>query len=608
MSFAYPFSALVAQDDLKLCLMLIAVQPRIGGVLIRGDKGAAKSTAARGIADLLLPLNDKALEDKDAPFVNLPLGSSEERVIGALDLEHALRGERKLQTGLLGQADGGVLYIDEVNLLVDPLVDVLLDAAASGVNRVERDGLSIEQASRFALIGSMNPEEGTLRPQFLDRFGLCVDIVAPREPALRAEIVRRRLRFEHDPKGFVAQYVDEQKKLKALLYRARTHLPNITVPDDVLTAIAERCQAAHVSSLRADLVLTRSAAAYAALQGADEVTGEHAERVAPFVLAHRQAGHASNPPTHHRKGSPQSDEQKTPPSQSPGLSQSHAESETTGSKEVDSQVDEPTHDTQSPDQPQRPRRAAQPDQTFSIGAASVIPIDLVSPRGSKQAANTSQSHLTRSVKTATPQHLAVSDSVRHALVRTALGGEAFSTLTTDDLHGYQKGDSERERVLFVVDSSGSLAERKRMANVKGVVAKMLEEVYEQRCEVSLIAFRGARAQCVVPWTRDVARTIAALEALPTGGRTPLAHALELVGVATDTRVSLALFTDGKSNIPLQEGNDAWQDALEGARRLRNLRATVVDTEESLVRLGRARELAEAMEATYISLIAHTDFD
>ena len=187
----YPFSALVAQDDLKLCLVLVAIEPRIGGVLIRGDKGAAKSTAARGLAAVLPPHSGE-----DAPFVNLPLGATEDRVVGSLDLEHALRGERRLQTGLLGRADGGVLYVDEVNLLADHLVDLLLDAAASGVHRVEREGLSVEQASRFALVGSMNPEEGGVRPQLLDRFGLCVDVLAPRDARVRADIIRRRLHFE----------------------------------------------------------------------------------------------------------------------------------------------------------------------------------------------------------------------------------------------------------------------------------------------------------------------------------------------------------------------------------------------------------------------------
>lgn len=578
----YPLSALVAQDDLKLCLMLVVVQPRLGGVLIRGDKGAAKSTAARGLAALL-----PEREGRAAPFINLPLGATEDRVVGALDLEYALRGKRRLQAGLLGQADGGVLYIDEVNLLADHLVDVLLDAAVTGVNRVEREGLAVEQASRFALIGSMNPEEGRLRPQFLDRFGLCVNVHAPRDTKVRADIVRRRMQFECDAETFIAQYAKAQNALKERLRRAQSHLSHVELPDIMLTTIAERCQAADVSSLRADLVLARGAVAYAALCGAKEVSAEHVERVAPFVFTHRQMGGAARPPA---PPPPQRPPKQPPLTPSPGPS-----------------GDEEDARASTPETKTSPSRPSQTEQTFRIGASSsmAIPtVNLASAQRGRRPASADASHgrITRSIKTATPQHLAVGDSVHHAVTRTALETEAFS-LTADDLHGYQKKSNGRARVLLAVDSSGSLAARQRMANVKGVVAKMLEEAHERRDEVSLIAFRGVRAECVIPWTRDTERALAALEALPTGGRTPLAHALELANSLIDTETSLVLFTDGKSNVPLQAGSDPWQDVLSAATRLRGVQAVIVDTEEGYVKLQKVRVLAEAMAATWISLRA-----
>lgn len=255
MELRYPLSALAYQDELQLALSLIAVSPDIGGLLIRGDRGAAKSTAARGLADLL---------PRGGPFVNLPLGATEDRVVGTLDVEAALRGEARLLPGLMAQADGGILYIDEVNLLPDHLVDLLLDAAAQGVARVQRDNLSAEMPARFALIGSMNPEEGSLRPQFLDRFGLCVDVLSPLEPTQRAEIVRRRVAFERDRAQFLQRYQPQQEALRARLSAARQLLPGVFFPDEWLSELAKLSAQAGVRSLRADLVIYRAARALSA--------------------------------------------------------------------------------------------------------------------------------------------------------------------------------------------------------------------------------------------------------------------------------------------------------------------------------------------------------
>ncbi|MBX8466364.1 ATP-binding protein, partial [Deinococcus sp. RIT780] len=283
----FPLSAVAHQPDLTLALSLLAVSPALGGLLIRGDRGAAKSTSARALAALL-----PAHADGTAPFVNLPLGAGEERVVGTLDLDAALRGEARLKPGLIAQAHGGVLYIDEVNLLPDHLVDVLLDAAAMGVHRVERDGLSVTAPARFALVGSMNPEEGSLRPQFLDRFGLCVDVQAPTAPGERAEIVRRRLAFDADPAAFTRSWAGAEADLHARLGAARGRLAQVTVPDALLIRIADHAAAAGVRSLRADLVLYRAACALAALEGRLSVTAADVDRAAPLVLTHRRAPHA----------------------------------------------------------------------------------------------------------------------------------------------------------------------------------------------------------------------------------------------------------------------------------------------------------------------------
>ncbi|MND53560.1 Magnesium-chelatase 38 kDa subunit [compost metagenome] len=275
----FPLAAVVGADELKLALYLAAIDPAIGGVLIEGPRGMAKSTLARGIAELL----------PDGIFVTLPLGASEERIVGTLDLDAALgEGRAQFSPGVLAKANGGVLYVDEVNLLPDHLVDLLLDVAASGVNLVERDGISHRHPARFVLIGTMNPEEGELRPQLLDRFGLKVLQDGQPQPAERAEIVRRRLAFDADPQAFVARWSTEQQALAQRCQDARQRLPNIPLDDDALDEIAQRCFAAGVDGLRADLVWLRAARAHAAWRGAEHIEAEDLDAVEHFALAHRR--------------------------------------------------------------------------------------------------------------------------------------------------------------------------------------------------------------------------------------------------------------------------------------------------------------------------------
>ncbi|SDH71758.1 ATP-binding protein [Pseudomonas panipatensis] len=291
----FPLAAVVAADELKLALCLAAIDPAIGGVLIEGPRGMAKSTLARGVADLL----------DGGRFVTLPLGASEERIVGSLDLDAALgQGRAQFSPGILANAHGGVLYVDEVNLLPDHLVDLLLDVAASGVNVVERDGLSHSHPARFVLIGTMNPEEGELRPQLLDRFGLKVELGGAPEPRARAEIVRRRLAFDAEPQAFLARWQGEQQALRQRCQQARQRLPAIALDDAALDAIAERCFAAAVDGLRADLVWLRGARAHAAWRGAERIGAEDIAALEPFVLAHRRrqpgeapdASQATQPP------------------------------------------------------------------------------------------------------------------------------------------------------------------------------------------------------------------------------------------------------------------------------------------------------------------------
>ncbi|GGM02089.1 ATP-binding protein [Pseudomonas asuensis] len=275
----FPLAAIVGADSLKLALCLNAIDPGIGGVLIEGPRGMAKSTLARGVAALM----------PGGSFVTLPLGASEERITGTLDLNVALgEGRAEFSPGVLAKADGGVLYVDEVNLLPDHLVDLLLDVAASGVNTVERDGISHRHSARFVLIGTMNPEEGELRPQLLDRFGFNVALNAHPAPAERAEIMRRRLAFDLDPHSFVTHWAETQAALAQRCQAARERLAGIALDDVSLSHIAERCFAAAVDGMRADLVWLRAARAHAAWRGHEAITGEDIDAVEEFALRHRR--------------------------------------------------------------------------------------------------------------------------------------------------------------------------------------------------------------------------------------------------------------------------------------------------------------------------------
>ena len=299
-----PFTAVVGQDDAKLALLLTAVDPRIGGVLLRGEKGTAKSTLARGLAAFL---------PGSAPFVELPIGATEDRVVGTLDLTAAFTGgELRFSPGLLAAADGGVLYVDEINLLPDHLVDVLLDVAASGINRVEREGVSHAHASRFLLVGSMNPEEGDLRPQLLDRFGLAVDVRSGTDPAERAAAVRRRLAFDEDPAPVVAAAAAEEAALARRLSEARS----ARLPEAMVEAVSSLCVAVGAEGLRADLTICRAAAALAGWEGRVEAGPDDVRRVAPLALAHRSRRHPLEPAGMDRPGFDDAlSEYLTPPNQ-----------------------------------------------------------------------------------------------------------------------------------------------------------------------------------------------------------------------------------------------------------------------------------------------------
>jgi magnesium chelatase subunit D len=552
----YPFSAVVGQSEMKLALLLAAVDWRLS-VLLRGEKGSAKTTTARGLA---------ALMPEPAPFVNLPIGATEDRLLGGLHLERALKGDAVLKPGLLSEAHGGVLYVDEINLLPAHLGDTLLDTASSGVNVIEREGLSASHAAEFVLLGSMNPEEGSLRPQLLDRFALCADVHPPLDPAERQIVVERRIAFERDALQFEEAWAAEQKTLSAQVSGARTRVNSILCPSETLAWISATVCEMGVRSLRADLAVMRASIAYAALMDDASVEQHHVTTVLPLVLAHRTRS----------GGRPQ---QAAP---RPGRSQNQAQPTV---KEGAQQAMERIF---------APKAIATP--TLRISTVD-MPV-----RGFNETVVTGHhGPVIRSRPTDTPGELDLRATLSHAVAATGT-----VELRPDDLHERVRKPRRGTRYLFLIDSSGSHAAKERMRLVKGAVEGLLARSFKKDDEVAIIVFRGTEAQSILEPTSALHDAIMVLEYLPTGGRTPLVHALELArGYLTPSTV-LILLTDGHTNVALK-GGDPWEEAVEIAGQLR-CSALVVDTDGVPGSLGQSRKLAEALNAQYIALEDLQDSD
>lgn len=610
----FPFAAIVGQPRLRTALMLCAVDPSIGGVLIRGDKGTAKSTAARALAAVLPPVQRTpgcafncppggtcehctvctagAPAPSPVPFVTLPLGATEDRVLGSLDIAQALQGGRSFQPGLLAGAHRGVLYIDEVNLLADHLVDVLLDVAAMGVNSVQREGLSVSHPARFTLVGTMNLEEGDLRPQLLDRFGLMVEVTAPRDKAERSEVVRRRIAFEADPAGFAARWQDEQQALQARLATAQALLPDVQLDDAMLDLISHLCCEFDVASLRADIVLHKTSRALAALEGRMAVTPADLRTAAQLVLPHRR---------------------RRKPFEQPGLDDERLDDllrDAAPPPPADAAGEDGQDDEEG--EQEAPPAGGDEEEVFAAaatGAAPRIAVEAQAAYGAagrrSTAAQAPRGHALRAVPDEQPTSLAIGATLRSAALRGS------TTVARADLHQQVRAGTGANLILFVVDASGSMAAQRRMEALKGAVLNLLTDAYQRRDQVAVVAFRGQQAELLLAPTRSVDLAEQRLRELPTGGRTPLPHALQLAlealqradGCGMPLPPLLVILTDGRANVPLAAGGDPWREALALADALAERRtpALVIDTEQGYLRLGRAAQLAQALGADCLTL-------
>ncbi|MGV8892187.1 MAG: putative cobaltochelatase [Burkholderiaceae bacterium] len=635
----FPFSAIVGQPQLKTALLLCAVDTTLGGVLIRGDKGTAKSTAARALTDILPPIERifgcafncqpgtpcghcEICSDANAtvqacavPFITLPLGATEDRVLGTLDLERALQSaKRTFQPGLLAAAHRGILYIDEVNLLADHLVDVLLDVAAMGVNSVQREGLSVTHPARFTLIGTMNLEEGDLRPQLLDRFGLMVEVTAPREKTLRAEVVRRRIAFEANPTGYITAWTQQQEALRVQLATAQRLLASVILDDELLDLISHLCCEFDVASLRADIVMHKAARALAALDGRMQVTPDDVRSAAQLVLPHRRRRKPFEQPGLDQDRLDELMQQASRPPESEQDSEQDSEKNS-------KQDSDPSPDDDGPQQKDKQEHEQETEETkqqlFTAtvsGTVRRIAVDAVSARplaGRRSAvADAARGRVIRAVPQQNPTSLAVGATLRSAALRTAASGQPLEfKVSKSDLHQQIRAGKSANLILFVVDASGSMAAQRRMEAVKGAVLTLLTDAYQRRDEVAVIAFRGDTATLLLAPTRSIDRAEQGLRELPTGGRTPLPHALQLAletlehAAANGAPPLLVLLSDGKANVALHDGGDPWRETLALAEMLagRGVPALVLDTETGYLRLGRAAQLAQALGAECLTL-------
>jgi magnesium chelatase subunit D len=625
----FPLAAIVGQEDLVEALMVCAVHPVVGGVLVRGERGTAKSTAVRALAPML-----------GGPLVDLPLGATLDRLVGTLDLRAAFEGEHRVESGLLRRADGGVLYVDEVNLLGDHLVDALLDAAASGEVTVERDGVSVVQEARFLLVGTMNPEEGELRPQLLDRFGLGVEIRGPRDVATRTQIVRRRMAYDASPSDFAREWQPAERALAERIAAARAIVGTVTIGERHLQRISTVCAQLELDGIRGDLVCAQAACALAALDGSDEVSETHVRRAAHLALRHRlRRDPLAPPPEGGRDGTIddalQAAREEAPAGESAGARGSgpagvarddDGRGEWAGDdvrgRRGDAQPpgdDEPPgHDDAGGGPPPwapdpdlagspPPPDAPAPELPPHLARPAPLPTRLADEALVIQRRGNRPRHVVPGGRAPSGTIAAVDARPAETDDPIALLPTVVASLLGDDRPRTPILGGGRSAILcLIVDTSGSMAAQRRLARVKGALEAALRRAYARRDLVAVVAFSGEGGRTLVKPGTPLEQAAAAARELPAGGRTPLAagiaHAAQLLedlerGHLAGRAKIAVLLTDGRAADPEGRARAALARVVAAADR-----TVVVDLEEGRVRLGLAQALANAAGADLTRLV------
>lgn len=626
----FPFVAVLGQDNIKNALIWNIINPKIGGVLISGEKGTAKSTLVRGLSVLT----------NDLRVVDLPLNVTEDRLIGNVDFEYAIKyGEKRFEPGLLYEANGNMLYVDEVNLLSDHIVKALLESAASGVNIVEREGVSFRHDAKFILIGSMNPEEGGLRPQFLDRFGLYVEVKGEEDIRKRTEITRRRIAYEKSPSEFLEKWKEEADKLSFAIEQAREFLEKVAVTDNAMQLAAAMARESNCEGHRGELVIIETARAIAAYGGRKVLNIDDIKEAAKYALPHRTR--EEEPPQ--MQDPPQDDEQEDPPENQdndmdhgeqedfPPQDQNNdapEQQEQQNQQEQQEPEDRPepedtgepqTDDAENRMEPPQGERDDETETVFDPGDSFLVSKWLADHRNEtvkkgsgKRSLVITSSTQGKYVRYAFPKGKELSDIALDATLRAAApyqlrraGGKMAVAISKSDIRVKVRERRTGNTIVFVVDASGSMGANKQMVAVKGAILSLLNDAYQKRDKVSLIAFRKESAELLLGITRSVDLAEKKLAVLPTGGVTPLAAGIEMahdyVKAAKirdkDMLPVIVLVTDGRATYS-EKSKDAFGDALRAAARVGadNIKTVVIDTDQNFIRLHLAEKLAEAMNA------------
>lgn len=582
MSPHFPFTAIIGQENVKTALLLISIDPKIGGVLLSGPRGSAKSTIARSLTGVLN-------HETEHPFVTVPLGASEEMVTGSFDLEKALnKGEVSFKPGLLAKADNGILYVDEVNLLADHLVDLLLDAAASGINRVERDAISHEDKAQFSLVGTMNPDEGELRPQLLDRFGLVAQVTNDFSIEERQQVVRQRISFDQASEEFVVSNQAALDALSAQLAKARTELSSITLPNELSLEIAKRCAAAQVDGFRADITLHRAAIAHAALQGRTAVGIEDIDAVEQLVIEHRRKATSDNtmPPDNSSKS----------PTQDKSQDNSSDQSEHSGSSIEGSWGKAQTQKTAS---------GITDNETLFV-PKTIANQEL--ERTNKTAVLSQAKDKTR-VSLKTNFHGSMFNSTRAHPTQVKRKINWAQTLSARCGFNSLSASAKKQALKFryatpkvrplniiLLDTSASTLSGKGIEKAKSVIHGMSQCNYKQRKNTTIVTFGNNEVTTLLQPQRAPKNIQNKLDNLIAGGGTPIIKALDYTEALikrnqhSHDHTSLVLITDGRID------NTARQHAL-----FKQYDVTIVDIESSRVKLGLAKGFADAIKALYVQV-------
>jgi magnesium chelatase subunit D len=625
-----PFTAIVGQHRLKQALVLNAINPSLLGVLVRGEKGTGKSTAVRALAELLPEIevvgcpfncspnnpslqcsacNDSYLRGDELPtvkrkikVVELPLGATEDRVTGSLDIERALReGIKALEPGILADVNQGILYIDEVNLLDDHLVDILLDSAAMGVNTIEREGISLSHPSKFILVGTMNPEEGEIRPQLLDRFGLSVDVKGTKDEGERIEIIKAVEEFEKDPDSFSPRYEKEQEELRERILNAREILNGVEIAEELLKTIARICLEFEVHGHRADLLIARAAKTIAAFNQRKTVVEEDVMEAAVLALPHRVRRMPFEEPKPVEQKVQAIIRQRKTPTQ-----------ENDESAQVSSEPGGPTEDEEDDLHSQTHDQRKDIKSTIDIGIQKKAELKVSKDKklrmGSGRRAQTLSTHSGKYVKARIPEDR-TTDIAIDATIRAAAARKGNLDIEKEDLREKVRARKVSSVIVFVVDASGSMAAMRGMEMAKRAVMALLEDSYQKRDKVGFIAVAGEKAEILLPPTSSVELAVKCLQKLPTEGKTPLSDGL-LKGLQV-MKIELwknkniipimVLVSDGRGNVAI--GSDARSEAISIAKELKrhSVNLVVIDSDDRLLNLGYNKDIAEAGGGEYYRL-------